>query len=310
MDPLFGHRIVRCLLSQAFIFGLAFAHAAFGFGVPRISGGRFASPESGRPLQTVLAIPENQNFKRVFILVHGDAEGCSSFPVVQERLIATALSYNTVWVIPETAKQATCRSGGYRNLDFDHRVAEILRLLSTLRQDPRFSHSDLYLAGHSAGGDIVARVAALLPYEIRGLVILSRGGSTLEHWEEAFGPDPDESRQRLLGWQKAGCLGSRVSWKDRSDAFWCQFMNSSIERDLDQLSQHMPILFFHGDSDRTVPVQASKEAFAQLKALGRDVDLHVFRGARHSYWEKSLDIRREIDRWLRRHGPAEFKMCF
>lgn len=58
----------------------------------------------------------------------------------------------------------------------------------------------------------------------------------------------------------------------------------------EDVTSRPPIQLIHGDADPVVPVRGSREAEAQLRALGLDVYLHVSRGLGHSVDAEGLTI--------------------
>jgi predicted peptidase len=60
---------------------------------------------------------------------------------------------------------------------------------------------------------------------------------------------------------------------------------------------HIPIWIFHGDADRTVPVQHSRRMVAALRALGAPVQYTELAGVDHNAWDFTYD-RPDVASWL------------
>jgi predicted peptidase len=60
---------------------------------------------------------------------------------------------------------------------------------------------------------------------------------------------------------------------------------------------HMPTWIFHGDADRTVPVEHSRRMAAALRAVGAPVQYTELAGVDHNAWDDTYD-RPDVARWL------------
>jgi len=59
----------------------------------------------------------------------------------------------------------------------------------------------------------------------------------------------------------------------------------------------LPIWIFHGDADRTVSVEQSRQMFSALKAIGANVQYTELPGVPHNAWDSAYD-RADVFTWL------------
>jgi len=59
----------------------------------------------------------------------------------------------------------------------------------------------------------------------------------------------------------------------------------------------LPIWIFHGDSDKTIPVEKSRRTFTALKAIRANVQYTEFPGVDHNAWDPAYD-RADLIQWM------------
>jgi len=64
-----------------------------------------------------------------------------------------------------------------------------------------------------------------------------------------------------------------------------------------RMLMHTPIWIFHGDADRTVPVEQSRKMAAALRAQGGNVQYTELAGIDHNAWDITYE-RADVPRWL------------
>lgn len=89
-----------------------------------------------------------------------------------------------------------------------------------------------------------------------------------------------------------------VNLRERPDL--CRAM--SAECNIDENTEIAPMLILHGTKDMLVNARQSVVLYRHLKAMGKEAELYLLRGANHGYgefWtEKVIDI---VDEFIRRH---------
>ncbi|MEK6704157.1 MAG: prolyl oligopeptidase family serine peptidase [Candidatus Poribacteria bacterium] len=262
-------------------------------------------------LRFLIGIP-NQPSQKVFIYIQGDGQGCTPFPLAQARQAMEYYSHvsSGYWIFPETAKEALCESGLYKTLDFYHRVTELKNLVATIRNDPPFSNSQIYLVGHSAGTDLSARAAVIIN-NVSGIVLISGGELPLEtmiyqktlidgyraNRTEADIQKDIREVQELAKTVKANCSMDQHDWGDRCNLFWCQMFTSTLEQDALNASNTMKVLLVHGLKDDIVPVEGTFSLYSKLISKKAKVRLKIYQDMDHNFAPKIHDLISIINEW-------------
>ncbi|WP_255945239.1 carboxylesterase family protein [Streptomyces odontomachi] len=64
--------------------------------------------------------------------------------------------------------------------------------------------------------------------------------------------------------------------------------------------RHLPVWTFHGEEDKTVPIEFTEEIVAGLEALGADVRFTRYPGVEHDSWTRAYD-NPDLYAWLLAH---------
>jgi predicted peptidase len=68
--------------------------------------------------------------------------------------------------------------------------------------------------------------------------------------------------------------------------------------------RRLPVWTFHGEEDKTVPIEFTEEIVAGLEALGADVRFTRYPGVEHDSWTQTYDNPALYD-WLLAHRLAD-----
>jgi alpha-beta hydrolase superfamily lysophospholipase len=226
----------------------------------------------------------------VALLCHGYGEHIGRYTHVADALVRHGA------VVHGVDHVGHGRSAGERVLvpDYEQVVADFHALAERARErDPGLP---TVLVGHSMGGMIAARYAQRYGGELAALVL---SGPVLGRWDAASGLlahdeipdspiDPDTlSRDPAVG--TAYALEALVACLDRIRA--------------DGPLGDLPTLWVHGDDDRLVPVDGTREGIEALR--GPVFEERIYPGARHEVFNETnkdevlADVTAFVDRTLR-----------
>ncbi|MCC6653060.1 MAG: alpha/beta fold hydrolase [Candidatus Eisenbacteria bacterium] len=165
--------------------------------------------------------------------------------------------------------------------------------LRAARQLEGVDATRVLVCGHSEGGTVAARVAALVP-EVTHAAPLSCGGATqLFDLAEWFGaPQPGDSagmaaarRQSVFDeWARirADSTSTERMWLGHPYRRWFTFCSGNSLDDL--LAMRARLFLAHGTGDRAVPVVAFDWVRAELAARGREAVIERIEGADHGFF--------------------------
>lgn len=125
------------------------------------------------------------------------------------------------------------------------------------------------MLGHSMGGGVTTNVLVSQPDLIKGAVL--------------FAPVSSDMRQNYERWLKdrpevTRAVAATYGNPEQNPEFWD---NMSSRTYLDRVE--VPVLIHHGDADKDVPIEWSRELAAGLKAAGKDVTLYEYPGQPHEF---------------------------
>ncbi|MBC7384715.1 MAG: alpha/beta hydrolase [Cryobacterium sp.] len=301
----------------ALLIGLVFWGSRSGFAAVqsgRMEKGVFQAGEHLR-LRYLLATPPRPSH-RIFLFVHGDGDTCAPMDVEESMRDLSRVADQDYWVLPETAHQAFCNSGGYRRLNWVHRYGETVGLIRQFRNDPRFAHFQIYMVGHSAGVDVAVRVARDHSEELSGMVLISgmvhglkdstyrklaldgeRSGASKETIEKRI-----ERKKQLFWLIESRCDVRRFDWLDRNNLFWCQWFQGDNLVDLLDTPRDLPIFLMHGDEDGVIPFEESKITYARLRREKWNVEFLPLRGMDHNAFPFPEGVTDQISLWAGRYS--------
>jgi hypothetical protein len=150
--------------------------------------------------------------------------------------------------------------GTMLEMSLDTEVDDLRCVMDTVKDLPNVDSDSLYLMGESMGGTVSAIAGYRFYNEVKGLIL----------WYPAFNI-PDDAERRL----KKGIrdiMGMRISE---------DFDRSAVALDIVSIQEGFdkPVLIIHGDADKIVPVEYSKQAVdAYTHAI-----MHVIPEAEHGF---------------------------
>ncbi|MFN0055736.1 MAG: dienelactone hydrolase family protein [Planctomycetales bacterium] len=148
------------------------------------------------------------------------------------------------------------------------------------------------VVGHSEGGIVAARIAALVP-QVTHVASLSGGGPSqlfdLVELQRQPRPNdkPGDAEQRVQGvydeWARIQADPDSItqSWLGHPYRRWSSFLKHGVTDEL--LRSQAKVYLAHGSLDAAVPVQAFDVVVAELRARGRNLTFERLEGADHGF---------------------------
>lgn len=166
--------------------------------------------------------------------------------VFTAQMGAASLTSGFAWAIPELRTQSLGDNAlQICSLDFMHRERDLNAFIDQIKQLSFVDPNEIFLIGHSAGGDTVTHVSQERG-DIRGVISLAGGISSCS--EEASGADCPPDLQSNLQYQ---CSESQDS--GRTGNWWAQlFLESNLFASISSLK--LPYLALIGTDDQAVSV--------------------------------------------------------
>lgn len=106
-----------------------------------------------------------------------------------------------------------------------------------------------------------------------------------------------EDQKKMISEIKADCSLEKSGWGDRSNLFWCQLFNSSIENDLLTMPKTVRVLLVHGQKDEVVPVEETYSIYSKMLSRGQTVRLKVFPDMDHGFFSKMPELLQLFAEW-------------
>lgn len=149
---------------------------------------------------------------------------------------------------------------------------DVLNLVGAVKHFPLARPDAIGMWGHSMGGGITQVVMVVCP-DVKAFVLYGSmsGDMTQNYYRIAH----------FRGQTHPGDDFSPVTPEQDPELF----ARTSPVNYLDAV--RVPVLIHHGELDDTVPPDWSVDLAARLTALGRDVTLHIYSGAGHSFWHQT-----------------------
>lgn len=79
----------------------------------------------------------------------------------------------------------------------------------------------------------------------------------------------------------------RIEPGNNTTAPWTGIETVSFEQAANRLGPDLPIWVHHGDADKTVPVEQSRQMVAALKSIGNPVRYSEYEGVGHNSWDRA-----------------------
>jgi dipeptidyl aminopeptidase/acylaminoacyl peptidase len=161
-------------------------------------------------------------------------------------------------------------------------TVDVLNAVASLKQYPDADPDRVGMWGHSMGGGIALR-AMVVTEDVKAGVIwagmVADYAGLLEWYQRRFAdrptPTPDPGRTGR-GWAYEEMVETYGSIEE-NPAFWASIDPTSYLSDLSG-----PIQLHHGTADETVPVEFSKDLYAQLQELGHVAELYLHENDNHN----------------------------
>ncbi len=147
---------------------------------------------------------------------------------------------------------------------------DVMNLLEALKNSylPFVDMQRIGMWGHSMGGGIVARVAVLMPEEIKAYVLFAPISADAE---DNFYELPDSEISRLAEFYGLGGKASEIY---------------DLISPLEYFSDiRAPIQLHHGTADMDVPIEFSEKMYGALATLGKGVEFFVYPDQEHEFIE-------------------------
>lgn len=142
---------------------------------------------------------------------------------------------------------------------------------------PQIDTTKIGYLGRSMGGGIGYNVAVVAPDEFDAIVLYAPVSANYVDNFNKWGRGNPEIENPIV---------ARHGSPEESPKFWAGI---SAENYFDKIDD--PIMIHHGTNDESCKVAWSERAAAQMKALNKDVTLHIYEGEQHAFgpqWELSM----------------------
>jgi dipeptidyl aminopeptidase/acylaminoacyl peptidase len=142
---------------------------------------------------------------------------------------------------------------------------------------PQVDTEKIGYLGRSMGGGIGYNVATVAPNEYDAIILYAPVSANYVDNFNRWGRDNPDVGNPII--QKHGS-------PEDTPKFWA---GMSAENYFDKIDD--PIMIHHGTNDESCKVAWSERAAAQMKALNKDVTLHIYEGEQHAFgpqWELSM----------------------
>lgn len=150
-------------------------------------------------------------------------------------------------------------------------VEDVINAVYAVRSSgiPQLDGSRIGMLGHSMGGGITTNVLVSQPDLVKAAVL--------------FAPVSADMRQNYERWLKdrpevTRAVAATYGTPEENPAFWD---NVSSKTYLDRVAA--PVMIHHGDADKDVPVQWSRDLKNNLEAADRTVTYHEYPGEPHEF---------------------------
>lgn len=104
-------------------------------------------------------------------------------------------------------------------------------------------------------------------------------------------PACSSKKYGVVGFCMGGALAQYTGTKEKNAGAVVSFYGGFRKLQMDWKNLSGPILLIHGENDKSVPPSQGRELEQQLKKLGKDVQVVVYPGAGHAFFN---DTRKEV----------------
>jgi carboxymethylenebutenolidase len=156
---------------------------------------------------------------------------------------------------------------------------------------------DLYHGKTTTSPDDAAKLLMELDVERAEREIAGAGSYLLSR------PECSSSKFGVIGFCMGGALAQYAATKSAKVAATVSFYGGFKKVQCDWKNLSGPLMLMYGENDQGVPPAGGRELESQLKALGKSVELHVYPGAGHAFFNdarpEAYDKPAAEDAWTR-----------
>ena len=228
-------------------------------------------------------IPRGQGPFPAVVLAHGyvdPAEYTNGETMLRERDYLARQGYVTLHIDYRNHAQSSKDPGNDANLRNGYTIDAINAALA-LKAYPAVDPERVALIGRSMGGGVVYNAIVAKPGVFQAAVAYAPVSSdSVDNFNKWVRRDPSRSGA-------ASKVNSRLGTPEAQPAKWAA---TSARTYFDRITE--PLMIHHGTIDEDCPLAWSRESVAALKAKGKEVDLRIYEGGRHTLtspqWDTSI----------------------
>ncbi len=229
-----------------------------------------------RALMNVPDSPKPANGYRVVILNHGFIPPTTYSTINSYKAFADFYSNNEFLLFKPDYRSHDdsegAESSAHTSNDY---VVDVLNLISSIKKYQDADPSNIALWGHSNGGGISLK-SLVLNKEIKSALlvagVVASPQGLMKYWDEFKNTQASDWIRRT---------GQTFLDEHGTPESNPEFYRSiSAYEYLDEIK--VPVAIYHGTNDASVPLVFSEELNLALKALNKEVELHVYQGGDHN----------------------------
>jgi dipeptidyl aminopeptidase/acylaminoacyl peptidase len=215
------------------------------------------------------------------VLAHGyvdPAEYTNGETMLRERDYLTRQGYVTLHIDYRNHAQSSKDPDNDANLRNGYTIDAINAALA-LKAYPAVDPKRVALIGRSMGGGVVYNALVAQPGVFRAAVAYAPVSSdSVDNFNKWVRRDPSRSGA-------ASRIVARLGTPEDQPARWA---TTSARTYFDRITE--PLLIHHGTMDEDCPLAWSRESVAALRAKGKQVDLRIYEGGRHTLTSPQWDL--------------------
>jgi dipeptidyl aminopeptidase/acylaminoacyl peptidase len=254
----------------------------------------FATYEGdGLTISGRINIPRGKGPFPAVVLAHGyvdPAEYTNGETMLRERDYLARRGYVTLHIDYRNHAQSSKDPDNDANLRNGYTIDAINAALA-LKADPVVDPKRVALIGRSMGGGVVFNALVAKPGVFRAAVAYAPVSSdSVDNFNKWVRRDPSRSGA-------ASTLIARLGTPEAQPARWA---TTRARTYFDRITE--PLMIHHGTIDEDCPLEWSRESVAALRAKGKQVDLRIYQGGRHTLTSPQWDISiRRTEAFLAQH---------
>jgi uncharacterized protein len=161
-------------------------------------------------------------------------------------------------------------------------VYDVRNLILALNELPEVAEGRIGMSGHSMGGGIALQ-NIVSGAEIRAAVL----------YGTVTGDEAERFEARITRWAASGATGSSQAL-DFAERYGTPEESPDVYARMSAInyldSVEVPVMIHHGDADTVTPLEWARDIEAGLLEAGKDVDMHVYPGAGHSFQGQDFEL--------------------